>query len=180
MEERTRVPHGLKEQFRAFRKDADWFVKFLTILATLLLVLLLAGGIFFVSNLVAGANESRVEQERIAVANDLNAKGDLGRVATAQAAFLAERDSYAGVGVGTYTQETALAALSSSSIGFTPTAGNPIRLFASSAGWVAMTRSVTGTRYVITSRSDAITESVPDALPEGVQATDVMVAFQAL
>jgi hypothetical protein len=156
-----------KAEIARLREERGATDPILIIAGIAITLILLVGGSFAISGFIANAN-------------NLNAKGDLDRIATAQAAFLAERDSYAGEGVGTYTQATALTALSGSSIGFTPTAGNPIRLFASPSGWVAMTKSASGTKYVRTSASTTITESVPGTLPTGINAANVATAFGAL
>ena len=156
-----------KAEIARLREERGATDPILIIAGIAITLILLVGGSFAISGFIANAN-------------NLNAKGDLDRIATAQAAFLAEKDTYAGQGVGTYTQATALTALSSSSIGFTPTAGNPIRLFASGSGWVAITKSASGTKYVRTSLNTTVTESVPGTLPTGIVAADVASAFGAI
>ena len=129
-------------------------------------LILLVGGSFAISGFIANAN-------------NLNAKADLDRIATSQAAFLAENDKYAGVGTG-YTLASSLSALQNSSLGFTPTAGNAIKLFASGSGWVAMTKSASGAKYVRTSLSTAVTETVPGTLPAGIDSATVTSGFSSL
>ncbi len=121
-------------------------------------LILLVGGSFAISGFIANAN-------------NLNAKGDLDRIATAQAAFMAEKDRYAGIGntrpapnSGSYTQATALSDLQASSIGFTPTAGNAIYIRANANGWAAVTQSASGKTYLRTSAATTIYE-VPDTAP---------------
>ena len=162
-----------KAEIARLREERGATDPILIIAGIAITLILLVGGSFAISGFIANAN-------------NLNAKGDLDRIATAQAAYLAEKDTYAGVGrnaPGTsdaFTQATALSALSGSSIGFTPTNGNPIRLYASPNGWVAMTKSASGTKYVRTSLSTTITESVPGTLPAGIDAAAVAADFGTL
>ncbi len=147
-----------KAEIARLREERGATDPILIIAGIAITLILLVGGSFAISGFIANAN-------------NLNAKGDLDRIATAQAAYIAEKDSYAGVGRNVpgaatatpFTQDSALTALRTSSIGFTPTANVPIRLFATANGWVAMTKSTSGPKYVRTSASSTITEAVPDA-----------------
>ena len=145
-----------KAEIARLREERGATDPILIIAGIAITLILLVGGSFAISGFIANAN-------------NLNAKGDLDRIATAQAAYLSEKDTYAGEGrnaPGTtvpFTQATALSGLQGSSIGFTPTAGNPIRLFATASGWLAMTKSASGAKYVRVSNSTTITEALPDA-----------------
>jgi len=162
----------LRRDLHRLREERGATDPILIIAGIAITLILLVGGSFAISGFIANAN-------------NLNAKGDLDRIATAQAAFLAENDRYAGLGTkaadGTsYTNASGLFALKNSSLGFTPTAGNQFRLFASDSGWVAITKSASGTKYVRTSLSTAVTESVPGTLPAGIVAADVTSAFNGI
>ncbi len=102
-------------------------------------LILLVGGSFAISGFIANAN-------------NLNAKGDLDRIATAQAAYLAQNDRYGTLAVGPNvgTQNTQL---QNSSIGFTPTAGNSTIVRTSASGWTAVTRSASGAIFARSSQS---------------------------
>jgi hypothetical protein len=102
-------------------------------------LILLVGGSFAVSGFIANAN-------------DTNAKSDLDRIATAQAAFLAEHDRYGAlsVGPGVSTKNTELA---DSSIGFTPTAGNDALVHTTDQSWAAVTESASGRIFMRSSAS---------------------------
>jgi hypothetical protein len=127
-----------KAEIARLREERGATDPILIIAGIAITLILLVGGSFAISGFIANAN-------------NLNAKGDLDRVATAQAAFLAERDSYSNN----------VATLGSSSIGFTPTAGNSLTILTTptaSGGWVAVTESASGTRYARTSSGTAIIE----------------------
>jgi hypothetical protein len=122
-------------------------------------LILLVGGSFAISGFIGNAN-------------DLNAKGDLDRMATAQAAYLAENDRYAVLAVGPNAsgQNTQL---QNSSIGFTPTAGSTSRARVSSSGWVAVTLSASGTVFLRTSVSSNIV-AIPATTPATNEAAGVL------
>ena len=146
-----------KAEIARLREERGATDPILIIAGIAITLILLVGGSFAISGFIANAN-------------NLNAKGDLDRIATAQAAYLAENDKFAGVGVtlpGTttnFTQATANAALEGSTIGYTPTAGNEVYLRASASGWVAITQSASGLTVLRTSESTAVYE-VPETVP---------------
>lgn len=122
------------------------------------ILILLFGGSFAVSGFIANAH-------------NLNAKGDLYRIATAQAAFLAQNDRYGDLCVGPTVGGTASTELQTGSIGFTLTAGNNIKVATSAGGWVAVTKSASGTTYLRTSAATAVYEvpaTVPTSTPTSV------------
>jgi hypothetical protein len=125
-----------KAEIERLREERGATDPILIIAGIAITLILLVGGSFAISGFIANAN-------------DLNAKGDLDRVATAQAAYLAERDSYAAD----------LNGLRSSSIGFTPTDGNRFELLTSPDGWVAATKSASGSVFIRTSESSSIAEA---------------------
>ena len=139
-----------KAEIARLREERGATDPILIIAGIAITLILLVGGSFAISGFIGNAH-------------NLNAKADLDRIATAQAAFVAENDRYAGLGRNGYTQSTALTALRNSSLGFNPTAGNAIRLYASMDGWAAITRSASGQKYVRTSDSTAIRETLPAA-----------------
>ncbi len=134
-------------------------------------LILLVGGSFAISGFIANAN-------------NLNAKGDLDRIATAQAAHLAETDSYANLRLNIVNPGTTNDALTRSSLGFTATDGNPVIASAFGSGqdqeWVALTKSASGEVYARFSTSSeifalgnayALSSPLPDDIQEQVTAT---------
>lgn len=93
-------------------------------------LVLLVGGTFAVSGVIGSAH-------------DVNAKSDLDRIATAQAAAKAEKGAFSplNTGPGMGAEDLSLAR---NSVGFTPTAGNNTRSIVSANSWAAATKSATG------------------------------------
>jgi hypothetical protein len=119
-------------------------------------LILLVGGSFAISGFIGNAN-------------NLNAKGDLDRIATAQAAFYAEKDRYASLRLNIANPGTVETDLQNSSISFTPTADNPIIVNATATGWAAVTLSPTGEMFIRTSASSQIIGTTDrSVVPEGV------------
>ena len=102
-------------------------------------LILLVGGSFAISGFIANAH-------------DLNAQGDLERIATAQSAYLAQNDGFGALRVGTNVgaQNTQL---QQGALGFTPTDGNSTIVRTAPAGWTAITKSGSGTIYMRSSLS---------------------------
>lgn len=143
-----------KAEIARLREERGATDPILIIAGIAITLILLVGGSFAISGFIANAN-------------NLNAKGDLDRIATAQAAFLAENDRYSND----------VAELGSSSIGFTPTEGNPIAIVTSGNGWVAATKSASDKVFYRSSESTEIVESVGELeLPAGIEATAVTAA----
>jgi hypothetical protein len=128
-----------KAEIARLREERGATDPILIIAGIAITLILLVGGSFAISGFIANAN-------------DLNAKGDLDRVATAQAAYLASNDRYGALAVGpnVAAQNTEL---QNSAIGFTPTAGNSTVVRTSADGWVAATKSASGKVFVRTSES---------------------------
>jgi len=109
-------------------------------------LVLLVGGSFAISGFIANAN-------------DMNAKADLDRIATAQAAYRASNDRFgtyaAGPNVGTKNAQ-----LSTAMVGFNPTESNStiVRTSANGDSWAAVTKSASGKAYVRTSASPETVE----------------------
>jgi hypothetical protein len=135
-----------KSELARLREERGATDPILIIAGIAITLILLVGGSFAISGFIANAN-------------DLNAKGDLDRIATAQAAYLASNDRYGALSVGPNvgTQNTQL---QTSSIGFTPTAGNSTIVRTSANGWTAVTKSASGKAY-LRSSSSADTFEVP-------------------
>ena len=134
-----------KAEITRLREERGATDPILIIAGIAITLILLVGGSFAISGFIANAN-------------NLNAKGDLDRIATAQAAYLAENDSY--------TND--VDALADSSIGFTPTEGNPITIIVNGDGWVALTKSASGTVYARSSESSIITEDFDELVLPGI------------
>lgn len=109
-------------------------------------LILLVGGSFAVTGFMNNAR-------------DLNAKGDLDRVATAQTAAMASTDAYqpsaSGPGILASKKNTALA---SGNIGFTPSDDVNIVVEAGQEGWAALAESASGALFLRTSESNAIVQ----------------------
>ncbi len=110
-------------------------------------LILLVGGTFAVSGFIGNAN-------------DMNAKGDLDRVATAQAASFGENERYltAAVGRDVHPSQVDRSLLEESSISFTPSDTSSVVVQASHDGWAALARSGSGRHFLRTSTSSAIIE----------------------
>ncbi len=130
-----------KAELARLREERGATDPILIIAGIAITLILLVGGSFAISGFIGNAH-------------NLNAKGDLDRVATAQAAYLAERDTYAA-DAGT---------LASSSVGFTPTAGNKVEMVTSPSGWVAVTKSASGEKFLRASTASG-TVDVATATP---------------
>jgi hypothetical protein len=102
-------------------------------------LILLVGGSFAISGFIANAH-------------NLNAQGDLERIATAQSAYLAQNDGFGALRVGPNvgTQNTQL---QQGALGFTPTDGNSTIVRTAPAGWTAVTKSGSGAIYMRSSLS---------------------------
>jgi hypothetical protein len=109
-------------------------------------LILIVGGSFAVSGFIGNAH-------------DVNAKGDLDRIATAEAAHLATKDAYAPYRVGPrFGEDYEDRSLEDSDIGFTPTDGNDTVVQVAETGWVAATRSASGKVFVRSSETTAPAE----------------------
>ncbi len=147
-----------KAEIARLREERGATDPILIIAGIAITLILLVGGSFAISGFIANAN-------------NLNARGDLDRIATAQAAFLAEKDRYGSLRVGPTVGGTTSTELQTGSIGFTPTAGNNIKVTTSAGGWLAVTKSASGTTYLRTSASTAVYEvpaTVPGTVPAAV------------
>ncbi len=138
-----------KAELTRLREERGATDPILIIAGIAITLILLVGGSFAISGFIANAN-------------NLNAKGDLDRIATAQAAFLASNDRYGSlsVGPGVTSQNTEL---QNSSIGFTPTAGNSTIVRTSPSGWTAVTKSASGAVFVRSSTGTQTYEVPVDA-----------------
>ena len=107
-------------------------------------LILLVGGSFAVAGFMNNAR-------------DLNAKGDLDRVATAQTAAMASTDTYqaSASGPGILASKKN-AALSSGNIGFTPSDDVNVVVEVGQEGWAALAESASGALFLRTSESNAI------------------------
>lgn len=142
-----------KAEIAALRDERGATDPILIIAGIAITLILLVGGSFAIAGFMNNAR-------------DLNAKGDLDRVATAQAAYMAENDKFAANAD----------ALASSSIGFNVTDGNPLELAVSADGWVAATKSASGTVFVRSSEGTAIVAAADAGtltLPTGVNTAAV-------
>ncbi len=129
-----------KAEIARLREERGATDPILIIAGIAITLILLVGGSFAISGFISNAN-------------NLNAKGDLDRIATAQAAYLAQNDSFGelrvGPNVGTQNPQ-----LSNGGIGFTPTAGNSTIVRTSPSGWTAVTKSASGAMFARTSQSN--------------------------
>jgi hypothetical protein len=138
-----------KAEITRLREERGATDPILIIAGIAITLILLVGGSFAISGFIANAN-------------NLNAKGDLDRVATAQAAFLAANDRYGNLAIGPNVSG-ASNELAESAIGFTPTAGNSIKVRTSPSGWTAVTKSASGDIFLRTSQSTQVHQLGTDA-----------------
>ncbi len=138
-----------KDEIARLREERGATDPILIIAGIAITLILLVGGSFAISGFIANAN-------------NLNAKGDLDRIATAQAAYLAANDRYGALSVGP-SVSAPNTELQNSSIGFTPTAGNNIKVSTSPSGWTAVTKSASGDIYLRTSQSTQVFQLSADA-----------------
>ncbi len=129
-----------KAEIARLREERGATDPILIIAGIAITLILLVGGSFAISGFIANAN-------------NLNAQGDLERIATAQSAYLAQNDGYGALRVGPNvgTQNTQL---QQGAIGFTPTDGNSTIVRTSPAGWTAVTRSASGDVFFRSSESN--------------------------
>jgi hypothetical protein len=132
----------LSTAFRRAEKERGATDPILIIAGIAITLILIVGGSFAVSGFIGNAK-------------NLNAQGDLDRVATAEGAFMSENDRYGALAVGPdiTTQNTEL---SNGSIGFTPSADTNVKVRTSDAGWAAVAGSSTGDVFLRTSESSTI------------------------
>lgn len=109
-------------------------------------LILIIGGAFGVSGFVKNAQ-------------DMNAKSDLDRVTSAQAAVMAAAEQYLPTAIGPRVlpdkKDTSLA---KADVGFVTGAGNTLVIAVGSTGWAAMVESASGATFLRTSMSSAIVE----------------------
>ena len=106
-------------------------------------LILLVGGTFAVAGFMNNAR-------------DLNAKGDLDRVATAQTAAMASTDTYQPSAAGPRIMSgKANGSLASGGIGFVPSDDTTVVVAVGQEGWAALAESSSGASFLRTSESSA-------------------------
>ncbi|WIE81346.1 hypothetical protein [Curtobacterium sp. MCSS17_016] len=140
--------------FRRRQSDRGATDPILVIAAIAVSLVLLVGGSFTVSGVIANAKNA-------------NAKNDLALIATAEAATQADGSSYLAWGItaaGVVSGDTNLNGdrLDKSKVGFTTTPGVAINVNANTDGWVAAATSSTGAKFFRSSKQSTIfTGSIP-------------------
>lgn len=130
-------------RFRHARGSTD---PILVVAGIAITLVLLVGGSFAISGLIRSAQ-------------DVNAKQDLDRVASAQAAVMASRDAYEATAVGPRVLSSKVdRTLLTEELGIEPGADNTLVVTASGTGWAAMVQSASGATYLRTSASNDIVE----------------------
>ncbi|WIB65631.1 hypothetical protein [Curtobacterium sp. MCBD17_040] len=126
---------------RWFRGERGATDPILVIAAIAVSLVLLVGGSFAVAGMIANGK-------------NLNAQGDLDKIATAEASAQASANTYlnwaittAGVVTGTSDAQNGNVTLDKESVGFTTTANEEIKVVANGNAWVAGVVSQTGTIY---------------------------------
>ncbi len=112
----------------------------------------------------------------------MNAKSDLSKISVSEAAAYAQSDkflSYVITSKGVETGTSGYPLLSKSGVGFTPTAGDPLIVLSIAAdstasppviaGWIAATKSSSGTIYFAASTTAIISTSPAKV---GISSTD--------
>jgi hypothetical protein len=138
-----------KAELARLREERGATDPILIIAGIAITLILLVGGSFAISGFIANAN-------------NLNAKGDLDRIATAQAAYMVQKDGYGALAYGPNVSSPNTQ-LQDAALGFEPSQGTSAIVRTSPAGWVAVTKSASGTVYLRTSQSGDTVE-VPGAM----------------
>ncbi|WIB65666.1 hypothetical protein [Curtobacterium sp. MCBD17_040] len=142
-------------RFARLRSDEAATDPILVIAAIAVSLILLVGGSFAVAGMISNGR-------------NLNAKGDLSRVATAEAAAQTNAGTYlawsvtASGSISGDTDPSSGVTLDKESIGFTPTPGDTIKVNVDSKGWVAGVLSTTGTTFWASNQTSTIfTNTIP-------------------
>ena len=126
-----------------FKTDRGATDPVLIIAGIAITLILLVGGSFAVAGFMNNAR-------------DLNAKGDLDRVATAQTAAMAASDAYQPSAVGPRIMTgKANRALATGGIGFVPSDDTTVVVAVGQEGWAALAASASGSTFLRTSESNA-------------------------
>jgi len=150
---------------RFLRRDSAATDPILVIAAIAVSLVLLIGGSFAVGGMISNAK-------------NLNAQADLDKVATSEVAANSGGGTYmnwnittAGVIAG--DTDTSGNKLNTQAVGFTPTAGDEIKVVANGTGWIAGSLSPTGAQYFRSSTSSttyvgAAAATAAGAVPAGL------------
>jgi hypothetical protein len=131
---------------RAFVAERGATDPILIIAGIAITLILIVGGTFAVSGFIGNAQNT-------------NAKSDLDRVATAEAAALGSQDSFLPLAVGPAIHPEQIDhSLAESSLGFVPSEGASIVVRTSPSGWAAVVESASGSHFLRTSSSSATVE----------------------
>ncbi len=137
----------LRNDLARLREERGATDPILIIAGIAITLILLVGGSFAISGFIGNAH-------------NLNAKGDLDRIATAQAAYLAENDSYAALRMN-ISSGARTTTLLKSPIEFTPTEGLPVIVYTfvgprNVPAWAAVIKSAGGETFARFSTSSTI------------------------
>ncbi len=136
----------LRRVMRRFRRERGATEPVLIIAGIALTLILLVGGTFAVTGLVRSAQ-------------DINAKQDLDRVVSAQAAVMTAKETYLPTAVGPKVLSSKVnKALLTEQLGIEPGDQNTLVVAASGNGWAAMAQSASGATFLRTSTSTDIVE----------------------
>lgn len=131
---------------RRFRRERGATDPVLVVAGIAITLILLVGGTFAVSGLIRSAQ-------------DTNAKQDLDRVVSAQAAVMTAKETYMPTAVGPKVLSSKVnKALLTQQLGIEPGAQNTLVVAASGTGWAAMVQSASGATFLRTSTSTDIVE----------------------
>lgn len=131
---------------RLLRRDRGATDPVLVIAGIAITLILLVGGTFAVSGLIRSAQ-------------DTNAKQDLDRVVSAQAAVMTAKETYMPTAVGPKVLSSKVnKALLTQQLGIEPGQQNTLVVAASGTGWAAMAQSASGATFLRTSTSTDIVE----------------------
>ena len=131
---------------RRFRRERGATDPILVVAGIAITLVLLLGGTFAVTGLVRNAQ-------------DLNAKQDLDRVVSAQAAVMTAKETYMPTAVGPKVLSSRInKSLLTEQLGVSPGEQNTLVVAASGKGWAAMAQSASGATFLRTSSSNDIVE----------------------
>lgn len=142
-----RVPvYGILKGMGKLRRDDGSTDPVLLVSALAVTLILILGGVFAVGGFVKNAQ-------------DLNAKADLDRVTSSQAAVMTASEKYLPSALGPRVLPEKLdRSLASAEVGFVAGRDNTLVIAVGATGWAAMVESASGATFLRTSESSAIVE----------------------
>lgn len=138
--------YGILKRMGKLRRDDGSTDPVLIVSALAVTLILILGGVFAVAGFTKNAQ-------------DLNAKADLDRVTSSQAAVIIAAEKYLPSALGPRVLPEKLdSSLASADVGFVAGKDNTLVIAVGTTGWAAMVESASGATFLRTSESSAIVE----------------------